>query len=164
MHTPSSGVHGVCCHRRAWSGYPRLWLNAGAVDGVSARLVHLAGAARIVERCWPCRRGERGLARLYPNACRPRGRFLSTDRAEGFSAQRLASIKEASVIEQLAVQRLDYPRDLPSGREAASRHGRGSAQEGRKPDPAHVSRLPGVQRLDGSVAARPCAAPGLRHA
>src|SRR5215203_3351953 len=55
---------------------------------------------------------------------------------------------------------LDYPGDLPSGREAAFGHGRVSAQEWREPDPAYVSRVPGVQRLDDPVAARPCAGMG----
>ncbi len=57
-------------------------------------------------------------------------------------------------------QTLDRNGDLPSGREAASRHGRLSAQEGREPDTAYVSRIPGVQRLDDPVAARPCAGMG----
>src|SRR5919202_4734717 len=35
-----------------------------------------------------------------------------------------------------------------------------SAQERREPDAAHVSRIPGVQRLDDAVAARPCAGMG----
>ena len=43
-------------------------------------------------------------------------------------------------------------------------HGRVSAQERRGPDKAHVPRVSGVQHSDGSVAARPCAAPGLMRA
>src|SRR5438270_6490093 len=57
-------------------------------------------------------------------------------------------------------QALDRNGDLPPGREAASGHGRLSAQEWREPDAAHVSRVPGVQRLDEPVAAGPCAGMG----
>src|SRR5690606_13798424 len=59
---------------------------------------------------------------------------------------------------------LDRNGDLSSGREATSRHGRVSAQERPRPDPAYASGLPGVQRDYDRVAAGPAARVGHRSA